>query len=72
MVSHGVGQSLDGLGPGAMGASVGDFAVFGLGHGASRAVGRCLDLGRAGTPVFDGTDMPRSLARGFWHRSIAL
>ena len=36
----------------------GVFAVPGLGHGASRGVGRWLDLERAGVPVFDGTDMP--------------
>ena len=31
MVSHGVGLGLDGLGPGAVLAGVGVFAVFGLG-----------------------------------------
>ena len=39
-VSHGVGLVPDGLGPGVVLASGGVFAVFGLGHGASRAVGR--------------------------------
>ena len=48
MVSHGVGLGLDGPGHGAVGASVGVFAVPGLGHGASRAVGRCWICGRTG------------------------
>ena len=48
MVSHGGGLGLDGLGPGAVLASVGVFAVFGLGHSASRAVGRCWICGRTG------------------------
>ena len=48
MMSHGVGLGLDGLGHGAVLASVGVFAVFGLGHGASRAVGRGWICGRTG------------------------
>ena len=48
MVSHGVGPGLDGLRPGAVRASGGDFAVFRLGHGASRAVGRGWICGRTG------------------------
>ena len=47
-MSHGVGPGLDGLGHGAVLASVGVFAVPGLGHGASRAVGRGWICGRAG------------------------
>ena len=43
-MSHGVGSGLDGLGDGAVLAGGGFLAVFGLGHGASRAVGRGLDL----------------------------
>ena len=47
-VSHGVGRGLDGPGHGAVLAGVGVFAVVGLGHGASRAVGRGWICGRAG------------------------
>ena len=43
MVSHGAGLGLDGPGHGAVLASGSVFAVFGLGHGASRSVGRGLD-----------------------------
>ena len=71
-MSHFAVLGLHGLRPGVVRASGGVLAVLGLGDGASGSVGPWLDLGRAGTPVFDGTDMPRSLARGFWHRSIAL
>ena len=45
-VSHGVGPVPDGLGHGAVGASGGVFAVSGLGHGASQAVGRGWICGR--------------------------
>ena len=48
MVSHGAGLGLDGLRLGAVRASVGVIAVFGLGHGASRAVGRGWICGRTG------------------------
>ena len=47
-MSHFAGLGLYGLLPGVVRASGGVFAVFGLGHGASRAVGRWLNLGRAG------------------------
>ena len=57
-VSHFAGLGLYGLRPGVVRASGCAFAVPGLGHGASRSVGRWLDLGRAGTSVFDGTNMP--------------
>ena len=47
-VSHGAGLGLNGLGHGPVLASGGVFAVFGLGHGASRAVGRGWICGHAG------------------------
>ena len=47
-VSHGVGLGPDGFWHGAVLASVGVFAVSGLGHGASRAVGRGWSCGRTG------------------------
>ncbi len=50
-VSHGAGLVPDGLGHGAVLARVGVFAVFGLGHGASRAVGRGWICGRTGPLV---------------------
>ena len=57
-MSHFAGLGVYGLLLGMVRASRGVFAVPGPGHGASRAVGRGLDSGRAGAPVFDGTDMP--------------
>ena len=48
MVSHGAGLGMDGPGHGAVGASVGVFAVPGPGHGGSRTVGRGWICGRAG------------------------
>ena len=56
MVSHGVGSGLDGLGDGAVLASVGVFAAPGLGHGASRAVGRGLDLRARGSAGINGRE----------------
>ena len=55
-VSHCAGLSVYGLRPGVVRPSGCAFAVPGPGHGASRAVGRWLDLGRVGTPVFDGSE----------------
>ena len=56
MVSHFAGLEVYGLRPGVVQASERVLAVPGLGHGASRSVGRWLDLGRAGVPVFDGRE----------------
>ena len=47
-VSHFAGLGVYGLWPGVERASGCAFAMSGLGHGASRAVGRGLDLGRSG------------------------
>ena len=68
-VSHFAGLGVYGLRPGVVWASGYAFAMPGPGHGASRAVGRWLDLGRTGVPVFDGTDMPCGLARGERHQN---
>ncbi len=57
-VSHFVGLGVNGPRPRVVRVRGGVFAVPGLGHGASWSVGRWLVLGRAGTPVFDGTDLP--------------
>ena len=47
-MSHFAGLGVNGLRPGVVRASGGVFAVLGLGHGASRAVGRGWICGRAG------------------------
>ena len=48
MVSHFAASGVYAPRPGVVRASGGVFAVPGLGHGVSRAVGRWLDLGRTG------------------------
>ena len=55
-VSHGAGLGLDDHGHGAVLATRGVFAVFGLGHGASRAVGRGLDLRARGSAGINGRE----------------
>ena len=49
MVSHFAGPGVYAPRPGVVRASGGAFVVPGLGHGASRAVGRRLDLRARGT-----------------------
>ena len=56
MVSHFAGLGVYGLRPGAVRASGGVFAVFGLEHGASRAVDRGLDLRARGSAGINGRE----------------
>ena len=58
MVSHFAGLEVNGPRPGVVRVSGRAFAALGLGHSASRAVGRWLDLGRTSAPVFDGRGTP--------------